>query len=308
MDQQWKQFGDILQSHHEKGHSVIMSDEMFHHHFQLEDVLRLANILEQWDVRIMYTYRHFHSSIPSMYHQLNDPYATETGMANAVEKTIWPGEGGYRITPFQNSHSFSVEGELIRFSYWVITFGTVEVFNMEAVEGGSHNYLPSFFCHMIPEAKTTLCNTGNTGESRSTENRQDNNSASKFLHYDMLAVEAKEQGLLDETISRVVARDAVQEYCETNNWNSIDAFSLDCLSPERMQAFLEQSLRQAKVMEKYFVNRVPADTNSATMESEIRSEFSDYAARKQFCSVNAKLTIQGDERWHQFFRNLAKTR
>jgi hypothetical protein len=305
MDQRWSDFAGILQSHYEQGHNIIMSDEMFHHHFQLDDVLRLQNILEKWNVRIMYTYRHFYSSVPSMYHQLNDPYATEVGMANAVEKTIWPSDGGYRIESFRNANNFVIEDDMHRFSYWANAFGIVEVFNMETVTGGSHNYLPSFLCTMIPEAKSSLCNMQMSAVASSSEHRNDNGSSSKHLHYDMLAVAAKEEGLLARTnLNRVGVRDAIQEYCERNDWTSIHAFPLDCLTPEELQPFLEQSLHQAEMMEAYFVNGSPIDRSS--IESEIRSGFWEYAEQKQFCSVNANLILQ-QEMWQQFFHDLANT-
>jgi hypothetical protein len=176
---------------------------------------------------------------------------------------------------------------------------------METVTGGSHTYLPSFLCTMIPEAKSSLCNIQMSAVSSSSEHRKDNGSSSKHLHYDMLAVAAKEEGLLDETnLNRVGVRDAVQEYCERNDWTSIHAFPLDCLTPEELQPFLEQSLHQAELMEAYLVNGSPIDPSS--MESEIRSGFWEYEEQKQFCSVNANLILQ-QEIWQQFFHDLADT-
>lgn len=306
LDHQWTEFGSILQAHYEQGHNIIMSDEMFHHHFQQEDVARLAIILEPWNVRIMFTYRHFYASVPSMYHQLNDPYATEEGMANAVEKTMWPSEGGYRIESFRIANNFDVAEEMHRFSFWESAFGDVQVFNMEAVAGGSHNYLPSFLCTMMPEAKSTLCNEETSLEQSSHDARNDNGSSSKHLHYDMLAVAAKEQGLLDDSsLNRVEVRDAVQVYCESNDWTTLDTFPLDCLTSEELQPFLEQSLYQAQIMETYIVHSSP-DQDYVTMETEIRSGFWSYAERNQFCSVNANLTLHTDERWQNFFHDLTK--
>jgi hypothetical protein len=278
-----------------------MSDEMFHHHFGQDDVQRLAELLQpHWDVRILYTYRHFYSSLPSMYHQLNDPYATDPGMAYAVEKTMWPKDGGYKIMSFRDSNYFFIEQEMTRFFYWVTAFGNVSIFNMHNTNGV--DYLPAFLCTMIPEAKS-LCQQSQTEVSSSSDSHNDNNSASKYLRYDMLAVAAHEQGLLDHTnMTRAMVRDAVQLYCEAKKWTSIDDFPLDCLSDPKMDSFLNESLRQASMLQPYFVN--PRESSSGvSLEAEIRTGFQDFREKKRFCSVNAERALE-EEHWRQFLLNI----
>ncbi|CAJ1964891.1 unnamed protein product [Cylindrotheca closterium] len=315
-DEQWSQFGALIQQHYDMGHNLILSDEMFHHHFQLEDVQRLKSLLsKKWKVKIMYTYRHFYSSVPSMYHQLNDPYATEKGMANAVEKTLWPStDGGYRIRSFRESNSFDIQSDMLRFSYWVQEFGSVQVFNMESTKGGGGGgYLASFLCTMMPELKTSssfYCHENDIAmaaveESTPTlddSSRNDNGSAKKFLHYDMMAVAAKDAGLLDSHtyLQRTEVRDAIQQFCEDNGWNDISNFALDCLSQQEMESFLQASLEQAKMMQEYFVVSAPGK-EWPLLEQEIKTGFWKHAERKQFCSIDTVASLQ-EERWQTFFR------
>lgn len=295
LDQQWKEFADILQTH--KKHNVIMSDEMFHHHFQQEDVERLAKLLlPHWNVRILFTYRHFYQAVPSMYHQLNDPYAIHPGMAHAYEKTIWPADGGFKIRSFQRDSHFEIDNEMERFQFWVDYFPqAVNVFNMNG--GGA--YLQEFLCTMMPEVKS-LCMSSNDpkGELTKEESRKDNDSSSKYLRYDMLAVQAQEEGLLDHTeLGRNTVRDAVQRHCENKGWTDIKDFPLECLDEPLKKTFLQQSLKQARLMEPYFVNP-PID-----VQSEIRAGFAKFEVQHEFCSVDAKQALE-EEDWRLFFQTL----
>ncbi|KAL3934261.1 MAG: hypothetical protein SGBAC_009983, partial [Bacillariaceae sp.] len=313
-DERWNEFGELIQHHYDLGHNLIVSDEMFHHHFQREDVHRLKSLLEEssWNVKIMYTYRHFYSSIPSMYHQLNDPYATEKGMANAVEKTLWPStDDGYRIRSFRESNDFVITNDMRRFSYWVEEFGTVQVFNMESTKG---DYLSSFLCTMMPELKASnSCSSDDVevvvptdAATADSSSRNDNGSAKKFLHYDMLAVAAKDAGLLDgKNLQRSEVRDAVQHYCEENGWNDLsNNFALDCLSDPELESFLQASLEQAKMMQEYFLSTTSNQKQDwPLLEEEIRTGFWKFAERKQFCSIDTVASLQG-ERWQTFFQQL----
>jgi hypothetical protein len=299
LDKHWQDFASILESH--KEHNVIMSDEMFDEHFGQDDVQRFAKLLQpHWDVRILYTYRHFYSFLPSLYHQGNNPYATNPGIPYAVEKTMWPKDGGFKIRSFQDGNYFYIEEDMTRFFYWANAFGNVRVFNMQNTNGG--DYLPAFLCTMIPEAKS-LCQQSQIEVSSSSDSHNSNNSASKYLHYDMLAVAAHEQGLLDHTdMTREMVRDAVQLYCEAKKWTSIDDFPLDCLSDSKMDSFLDESLRQASILQPYFAN--PRESSSGvSLEAEIRTGFQDFREKKMFCSVDAERALE-EEHWRQFFLNI----
>lgn len=293
LEEQWREFEKILLSH--KEHNVIMSDEMFHHHFEEKDVKRMAKILNpHWDVRILYTYRHFYSFVPSLYQQVNDPYAIEPGMAFAHEKTIWPSEGGYKIVSFRDGNHFKVDAEMTRFNLWTDSFNWVQVFNMENTKG---DYLPDFICTMIPESKV-LCQDA---KKEDASKHKDNDSSSKFLHFDMLAVEAHEQGLLKNTKkTRPQVRDAVQEFCKSKDW-SFQHFPLDCLSQPELESFLQESLDQAHILQPYFAN--PRDSSEPSIDQEIVSGFQSYREKKKFCSVNTKRTLE-EHPWRQFFLNL----
>lgn len=296
LEHQWQEFAETLYLH--KQHNVIMSDEMFHHHFQLEDVKRLAKLLQpHWNVRILFTYRHFYQAVPSMYHQLNDPYAIQPGMANAYEKTVWPADGGYKIPSFQQGNRFQIDRQMERFQYWVDYFPeAVQVFNMN----GDKNYLQQFLCTMIPEVQS-LCTPSNKANAKSAteESRKDNDSSSKYLRYDMLAVEAQEEGLLNHTeIERSNVRDAIQKHCEEKGLTGMEDFPLECLDEQVKDIFLQQSLKAARLMQPYFVNHVPLD-----IQSEIIAGFQKYDEHHKFCSVDAKQTLRMED-WRLFFETM----
>eukprot|EP00980_Cylindrotheca_fusiformis_P030389 scaffold24746_cov215-Cylindrotheca_fusiformis.AAC.1 len=73
-------------------------------------------------------------------------------MEYALEKTIWPANGGYKIKPFPQANYFFIDRQMERFFYWVSAFGSIHVFNMHNTNG--EDYLPAFLCTMIPEAKS----------------------------------------------------------------------------------------------------------------------------------------------------------
>jgi hypothetical protein len=238
-----------------------------------------------------------------MYHQMNDPYATQHGMANAYEKTIWPSEGGFKIPSFQNGNHFNIDMKMKQFQYWINAFGSVSVFDMHLVNGG--NYLPDFFCTMMPQAPS-LCETSRASSLDGTkrQERKDNDSSTKYLRYDMLAIQAKEEGLLDRkegaSLPRGVVRDKVKQYCEGKGWTTMADFPLDCLSSKEMSDFLDQSLKQARLMEPYFAN---APQTSHLLREEIEAGFSKFEKEKQFCSVDTVTALQ-EEHWREFFASL----
>lgn len=302
LEKEWHEFEEIIETHYQAGHDTIMSDEMFVHHFEQADIERFAKILlPKWNVRILYTYRHLYSSIPSLYHQTNDPYATQIGMANAYEKTIWPRDGGFKIESFRLSNHFNVDTEMQKFQHWVDAFGKVDVFDMQMVKGG--DYLPLFFCTMMTEVPS-LCSQDLSSQEtdEKPQERKDNDSSRKYLRYDMIAVQAHEEGLLAQTNkSRGEIRDRVQQYCENHGLKELADFPLDCLTSEEQAHFLDQSVRQAQLMGPYFVNG--DREGKKNLKEEIRTGFAQFAQKKQFCSVDASKLVQQDH-WRTFFSRL----
>lgn len=187
-------------------------------------------------------------------------------------------------------------------------FGTIQVFNMEE-ESSKGDYLTSFLCTMMPELKSTSCDHDDdataesstaTATATDSSRNEDNGSATKFLHYDMLAVAAKDAGqLANTTLQRSEVRDAIQQHSEENVWKDISNFALDCLSQQNMEAFLKASMDQAKMMQEYFLlppTGAQQQQDWPLLEEEIRTGFWKHAERKQFCSIDTTASLQ-DERW-----------
>lgn len=305
----WDEFANVIQEHYELGHNVIMSDAMFFQNFGRTEVQQLARILlPKWRVRIVYTYQHHFVAIQNIYQQEQDPYV-RIGMPHYTKKQIWPSDGGYKIDTFRNWKKAiaAIESTLQKFPYWVNAFNDVLVFdiNMATLDNNNNNNNRSdFLCNVMPEAKSSCNDDTNVSRENITESSSSSSSSPAShitLRYDMLAVQAMEQGLLNHTnMNRTSVREAVQLHCESKGWTKLDDFPLDCMTQDELEGMLNDSLKYGEYMKPHLFNHHKQEFD---IESEIRSEFVKFQNDNMFCSVNARRTLE-EVHWQRFFRNL----
>lgn len=291
--QRWQEFENIVSHHYDLNHNVFVSDETFNRFFSdeqdAEEFLwtRLANILSRWDVRIIFSHRHYHEWVPSNYHQNFNP------MGNRAQdvRGSWPDAGGITILSFReyfqnfvSSDNFWYKHPLFIKKQWAKHFKDVRVVSMH----GDGDFVNTFFCKFLPEAKS-LCEVLKSKPKETAITK--NSSSQKYLHYDMLAVAAYQRGFIKKKLKRPDVTAAIKKHAQKLGLLTITDFDLECLSHDQADLFLKMTLE------------LESDVVPDFSEAELRSIFASDAEKGKFCSVDTDLTLQ-DERWVEFFKTL----
>jgi hypothetical protein len=169
-------------------------------------------------------------------------------------------------------------------------FAGVKVFNYHL---DKDNLVASFYCHMMPEA-TKAC------AARTRVGTKAHLNSAVNLNYDILAVAAYEQGLIQTEIpgnTRNQMAGAAQHRQEKmlHKSGTMD-FPMVCMSEVQLQQLLEMSL-------KFEQDVVPDWANEPGREDEHRAAFRSYVDEKKFCNIDANEVLK-DEEWQSFFKYL----
>jgi len=123
----------------------------------------------------------------------------------------------------------------------------------------------------------------------------DKNKAENKLWYDMLAVEAHNQGLVSR--SRLQAYKRIQEFQESKLNKTSTDFPKMC--PPK--SFLERIWKESIWTEK----RVWSNQQHRKVERRHRAAFDRAVEANKFCTINAT-TVLEDERWLDFFKSMKR--
>jgi hypothetical protein len=167
-------------------------------------------------------------------------------------------------------------------------FAGVKVFNYHL---DKDNLVGSFYCHMMPEA-TTAC------AARTDMGTQAHLNSAVNLNYNILAVAAYEQGLIQTEIPgnlrKQIAGAAQHRQEKMLNKSGTMDFPMVCMSEVQLQQLLEMSL-------KFEQDVVPDWANEPGREDEHRAAFQSYVDKKKFCNIDANEVLK-DEEWQSFFK------
>lgn len=290
-NKKWEEFSKLVNYHHSQNHSVMLSDETFYRYKNENDEQaylwdHLVPLLKNWDVRIVYTYRRYFEWIPSTYHQSFNP----AGKKRKETRSNWPGSGGLTIPSFpvflDTFMKLSAKQPSALKKKWEDHFSNIWVFNMH--DDGP--FLRNFFCRMVQG--TQICNFLRSQTTELTKNP----SSSKILHYDMLATEAYQRGLVKKGLKRTAVNRAVMDHSIERGLSSISDFPLKCLSQKQTDQFLNVSLALESAM-------VPKFFSSTKGETDLRKKFVEASDAGKFCSVDVDAVLK-DGRWQKFFKKL----
>ena len=312
----WKPFRDCLES--VRGKNILYSQEVFGHSLGLSEfrldgarthLENLQTITEGWRVIIVVSYRRYFEWFRSWYYQKNregvriSPTWEEN--ANKTEGTpIFPEY--FRRMKLKNAEklyrrSFSNYwhkpfGEVHPTQFLVgkfsKTFSDVVVFN---IHEEPENIVANFYCNIMPNARQACEYRRKHGIAK------ENHNSAQVLDYDMLAIAAKEKGLLatvgeNSPLERWQVSSAVKQRQEIELKKSVVNLPQQCLSKEEEKWYLKVSLQFEREI-------LPEWSATARSEAEHRAKF-DFALKKsQFCNVDTNAVLN-DTEWHEFFTHL----
>lgn len=287
------------------------------HGFSHKHIEALAKFLhgQQWTVQIIVAYRPLYQWLPSKYNSINKPGrnpAAQTWPGMAVQGN--PSIVGQPLLPFDldNRGVFSELVDDIRYYHqhpaemvqdnYLRHFDNVQVLPLQMLDGIRHDksvdpMLEFLFCRAMllhPTPQTCHAIRDNVIGARMPMN------PSVVLDYDMLAVAAYQQGLIQvsDTKSQMIKRgqvgDAIQRRQEHGLGLTPRNFPQKCLPEGKLDRLKKLSLE----LERRFFR----DTWSKRQEVFHHNGFD--MNRAKFCWVDTEKLLREDAAWRAFFLSL----
>eukprot|EP00816_Leptocylindrus_hargravesii_P004721 CAMPEP_0196825486 /NCGR_PEP_ID=MMETSP1362-20130617/93084_1 /TAXON_ID=163516 /ORGANISM="Leptocylindrus danicus, Strain CCMP1856" /LENGTH=423 /DNA_ID=CAMNT_0042205923 /DNA_START=583 /DNA_END=1851 /DNA_ORIENTATION=- len=267
-DKDWGKFVASLRS----GMNVIASNEVFARRFADEpahwDFLKRE--FNSFDVKIVLVYRRYFEWIPSFYYEQFKMSRNRLKVNGGWDKKMpifvdWYRDYRKRIEPTVHHPA---EYNMIK---WGRHFPDISIFNLH---NNPDDMVGDFFCNVIPNATNACLHRLEKGMENSFH-------VGKSLNYDILAVRAYEDGLLNHVnMTREEVSNAIRHRQEHDLNLSAIEFPLICLSPKEEEDLLGASLG-------YELKLQPDWYASSKGEIEHRAKFSDAVQERKFCSVNS---------------------
>lgn len=279
-DKYWETFVASFQS----GMNIIGSNEVFGARFADEPAHWefLKKEFSAFDVKIIFVYRRYFEMMTSEYYEQSKMDTNRVKINGGWNRSLPIFVDWYHHYRKQTKSIHPLERNQIK---WESHFPDLSIFNLHR---SPENFVGDFFCNMIPNA-TNACSH------RVEKGLEGSFHIGKTLNYDILAVRAYKDGLLDgENMTRVQASDAIRQRQEDSlNLSAVD-FPLICLSSKEEEDLLKVSLSHELKLQPDW---------HARGEAEHRSKFSDAVNKHKFCSMNSTAVIM-DNGWRQFFLSI----
>ena len=279
------------------GENLLLSDENLDERF----VVALRDVIDdnQWDVTVIVVYRRIHQWLVSWYNQINKTTNKDSngnvlidndGLPYRVEHTRWPDEGGEHIPSFttwykeftqywDSSELVSKHRSISFMNIYKPYFSNIVVHNMHQ----DGDLVTNFMCDSVPDADHSCNQLRKQGQLP-----RDNMSVN--LDYDILAVKARENGLIMENLSRKEVVYTIGKFiertgklipraCDANMINEIQHWLLD--SEEAMFT----------------------DSWSDQRAHDLEETFDSYLQKGKLCDIDFD-QVFSDMQWLNFFEEL----
>jgi len=297
-----------------------------------------AFLLPHWDVHVVVAYRPLYDWLPSKYNSVNKPERNRAGR-------VWPNMKhpdyshviGAPILPFDldNRSGFSDfvadleikyqqhPAQIVRDNYARrVGADHVHIMPLHLLQsqGKGDPMLQYLFCDLIPsiikfrqqnlvdEVQIQTCQQVLKG----TMDHDEKANPSVELNYDLLAVEAYNQGLfqVEDANRRKTRRNAVAAAArrrqEDTLHKSVNDFPLQCLSNATLKRLESLSLlTERKLFTSNEDRGISKNEWNSLDETAFQSGFDRAVAKHKFCHVDAKKVLKEDKGWRSFFQNLA---
>jgi hypothetical protein len=274
---------------------LLMSDENLDERF----VAPLREVIDDadWNVKVVVVYRRIHEWLVSWYNQINKStnkdakggfLIDEHGNPYREQHTHWPEDGGQHVptfsawyksftAAFKKTDLISHHNSVSFMRAYKEVFDNVVVYNMHE-EG---DLVTNFMCNVVPDA-TKCCN-----QLRGGVVKVPRANGSINLDYDIIAVEAKERGLLMNGISRKAAVAEVTNYVQLFNPTI----------PRRCDSNVIDEIRSWLVDSEAYMF---SDSWTDAKNDDLCEVFESYLDKGLLCDVDLDV-IFADPNWIAFF-------
>jgi hypothetical protein len=279
------------------GENLLLSDENLDERF----VVALRDIIDdnQWDVTVIVVYRRIHQWLVSWYNQINKTTNTDSkgnilinnnGLPYRVEHTRWPDEGGGHIPSFTTWYKEYTQywdpSELVSKHRSISFMNTYKPYFSNIVVHNMHqdgDLVANFMCDSVPAADHSCNQLRKQGQVP-----RDNMSVN--LDYDILAVKARENGLLMDNLSRKETVYAIGKFIERTG--KLIPRACDANMINEIQHWLLNS--EAAIF---------TDSWSDQRAHDLEETFDAYLKKGKLCDVDFD-QVFSDIQWLDFFANL----
>ena len=288
----------LIQTAKSDGQNLLLSDENLDERFP--ETLRDVIDDNDWDVTVIVMYRRIHQWLHSWYDQINKT-TNKDGKGNILldqnghpyrrEHTFWPDEGGVPIPSFTSWYKEFTQywepSELVSKHRSVAFMNDYKPYFKNIIVHSMHqegDLTTNFMCDSVPDAHHSC----NLLKSRKKELPRDNQSVS--LNYDIIAVTAREKGILMTTFKRQYVGSRIEKFVKETNKEIPRVCDLDMI--DEIRSWLLDS-EQALFSE----------TWSEEQASDLNLSFDSYLESGKICDIDFD-RIFADEEWLDFFRSL----
>ena len=255
-------------------------------------------ILSDWDVHIVITYRRLHDWLPSL---INQYYKTTQLLVKG--QSLWPKNGGAKIPTvrelFDDEMEITGDKQLRQYfnphqnplktlEKWKPHFPKIKILDTS----NNKSDMEEFVCDILPNTSKS-CLPDKIEQLEIVERLPGVKNPSVNLYCDQMVVIAHEKGWVDNRLTRKEVRDAV--VCRLKALNKTAAFNhpTECLSDRQMDRLWNMTKAYEEKMLLVF------------NEQNLRESFDNTVKKGLFCSVDAeKLFNSGVDNWQRFFLSL----
>ena len=318
---------DRLTYHHHRHNNIIFSLEAMAGHLEDKPEVwkALGELLQEWNVRIVISYRHYFDWIRSMYYQsyIGNTYLRWPHEKNGQKHPSFQEYLEYHLLRFDNGdidvndpRAFGQHMSLSSYRKFSKHFDDVQVFNLH--QQHQEDVFTNFICQMLPPPSTTVCQT--IQAERSHPHHSDSNSttsSNKNVHRvsdsfdaDRIAFEAYNQKIIDgHKISKKALVKKIKEQLIKTEIDSNIKYQM-CLPEPLLQRFLNASLMferdlTVEVNEHYTEGSRSTMTTASSFhrnETNHRLQFQEAVQKRKFCEIDPMKVLQNDT-WIDFFSN-----
>jgi hypothetical protein len=291
----WARMKKELAKSRQTGVNIILSEENLSvDTYSLRPIFELLVQEQEWSVKIVVAYRRFHEWIISAKNQAERPSSRQ------LRRNRWTQQSGLPTLPHYPYIEEVINGSrqmpmwytdnvVRRYEEAGFDSNDVVVWNLHANDYS--NIVESFFCDVLTGAVKTCAESQRL---RAKDIPRANPSMP--LEYDMLAVAAAEQGLVNLTFVRANVAIVAQVQQEHFLGKTARDFAMKCLPRHELEPLLQTAIQ-------YESELLPEFHSSKLGRVALKASFELAVQDKKYCSVDTETVLQ-DPAWQAFFQNL----
>jgi hypothetical protein len=294
---------ELIQTAKNDGQNLLLSSENLDYRYP--EIIRSAIDDNDWEVTIIVVYRRIYEWLVSFYNQANkntdkdakgNLLLNKKGVPTRKLHTLWPDEGGVHIPSFSSWYKTFTQNwesitELVNnhqsikyIRFYNEHFENVVVHNMHR----DGDLMTNIMCDTVPDANYSCDQL----KSKTEESGGDKNkNLSKNLNHDIIAVTAREHGLINEGLSRQAVVEEVRKHIENTSITLPE--NCDSGMIDQISTWLVESEKVVYPDAAW----TPDEVNA------LENEYRNYATNGKMCDIDREAILR-DPAWIEFFSSL----